>query len=305
MKLDPTSLQLFVSVVEERTIAAAGEKEHIAPAAISKRIADLEELLGSELLRRSNKGVEPTPAGAALVNIARRILHDLDDAYDQIREYASGVRGTVRVFANISSITQFLPEAFTVFMREHPTVRLELQEHNSSTIIQAITENVADVGFFTAGVHSADLETFPYRQDELVVVVPKAHPLTAAKSVSFSDTLKFPFVGLRSGSVINMQLVKAAADRGRTINIPVQVTGYDALCLMVAAGIGIGILPADCAKLYVPSLGLCLLKLNEPWAERQLLIGVRRLDALAPAARLFVNHILAGSMASRNRANPR
>ena len=127
MKLDPTSLQLFVSVVEEGTIAAAGEKEHIAPAAISKRIADLEELLGSDLLRRSNKGVEPTPAGAALVNIARRILHDLDDAYHQIREYASGVRGTVRVFANISSITQFLPEAFTVFMKEHPTVRLELQ----------------------------------------------------------------------------------------------------------------------------------------------------------------------------------
>ena len=68
--------------------------------------------------------------------------------------------------------------------------------------------------------------------------MPKRHPLTLAKSVSFSDTLKFPYVGLRSGSVINMQLVKAAADSGRTVNIPVQVTGYDALCLMVAAGLG-------------------------------------------------------------------
>jgi DNA-binding transcriptional LysR family regulator len=291
MKLDPTSLQLFVSVVETGTIAAAGEREHIAPAAISKRITDLEAVLGSELLRRSNKGVEPTPAGVALVNVARRILHDLDDAYLQLREYASGVQGTVRVFANISSITQFLPESFRTFMKAHPTVRLELQESNSSTIIQAISENAADVGIFTAGFESPQLETFLYREDELVIIVPRDHPLSRADVISFGDTVEFDYVGLRSGSVINMQLVKAAADLGRSLRIPVQVTGYDALCLMVAAGIGIGILPENCARLYLPVLGLSVLRLNEPWARRQLLIGVRGLETLAPAAKLFVDHL--------------
>ena len=99
MKLDPTSLRLFVSVVEERTIAGAAAREHIAASAVSRRISELEAVLKTELLDRSNKGIRPTAAGVALLNLARGVLHDLDEIQAQMRGYSSGTRGHVRMFA--------------------------------------------------------------------------------------------------------------------------------------------------------------------------------------------------------------
>lgn len=109
MRLDPTSLQLFVRVVEEGTIAAAAAREHIAPAAVGRRLSELEGVLHTSLFTRSNKGIKPTPAGLTLMNLARRVLHDIDDVYAQMWEYSRGIKGHVRIFANISAITQFLP----------------------------------------------------------------------------------------------------------------------------------------------------------------------------------------------------
>ena len=107
MKLDPVSLRLFVAVMEENTIAAAAAREHLAASAVSRRLADLEDALQVALFTRSNKGTEPTAAAFALLNLARGVLNDLDGIATQMRDYGTGVRGHVRVVANISAITQF------------------------------------------------------------------------------------------------------------------------------------------------------------------------------------------------------
>src|SRR5690606_33915742 len=104
--IDPKTLKLFLSVLERGTIAAAAEQSHIAPAAISKRLSDLESRLGVHLVHRSNKGVTATPAGLALRAQAERILSDLDSVVLQMRDYASGVAGQVQIAANISTIVQ-------------------------------------------------------------------------------------------------------------------------------------------------------------------------------------------------------
>lgn len=99
MRLDPTSLKLFVCVVEEGTIAAAAERSHSAAAAVSKRVSELEAVLRTQLLTRTNKGVEPTAAGSALLNIARRALHELDEVCGQRQPLATqsiGWRGDGR-----------------------------------------------------------------------------------------------------------------------------------------------------------------------------------------------------------------
>lgn len=95
MKLDPQSLRLFISVLEEGTIAAASQREHIAAAAVSRRLSELESLLGSQLLIRSNKGIEPTEAGTALMYMARGVLNDLSGIVSEMREYSHGKRGDV------------------------------------------------------------------------------------------------------------------------------------------------------------------------------------------------------------------
>ena len=98
---DPVSLRLFIAVCEERNIARAAEREAIVPSAISKRIAAIEEDIGAPLLTRGRRGIEPTAAGQALLTRARDILSTMERLHGELSEFASGVRGNVRVFAKI------------------------------------------------------------------------------------------------------------------------------------------------------------------------------------------------------------
>ena len=289
--LDPKSLRLFIAVVEEGTIAAAASREHIAPAALSRRLSEMEANLRTQLFARSNKGLEPTPAGLNLLNLARHILHEIEDACGQMREYSAGARGHVRVFANSSSITEFLPTELKSFLAKHSNVQVNVEERTSAATAKAVSENVADIGLLVLPAPDPNLVIFPYRKDELVLIVPQGHPLSSRSSVSMRNILEFDFVGMHSGSWINFQLTKSATELGRTMKLRVQVSGFDALCLMVKAGLGIGILPKNSAKPYQRALRLKAIPLNEPWAHRDLAICMRSYEDLSVAAKLLVDHL--------------
>lgn len=291
MIIDPLSLKLFVAIVEEGTIAAAAQRENIAASAVSKRISELEDALKTPLLSRTNKGVVPTEAGTTLLQLARGVLHELDNISLQIREYSSGVRGHVRLSANISSINQFLPTEIRSFMDAHPQVHVHLDANISETIMKAVAESAADVGIVTMGSYRQDLEYFPYHSDRLIVITPKEHPLAHRKSVSFQETLDFDYVGLPIGSTLQNQIVRAARDLERVAKLRIQVNSFDALCLMVEAGLGIGIVPQGAAKPYFKGLRLRAVQFDEPWANRELKICVRSFEALPAAAKLLVEHL--------------
>lgn len=291
MKLDPVSLRLFVSVVEEGTIAAAAKREHIAAAAVSKRLSELEELLDSKLLNRTNKGIAPTDAGLSLLFMARSALNNLNEIVVQMRDYSHGRRGSVHVLANISAITQFLPGLIKSFMELYPLINISLEERQSLAITKAVSENRTDIGIFTRLPHGADIEVFPFRSDRLVLLVPLGHPLATRRSVKFSETLDHEYIALRSGTHLNFKLIKAANDLGRSLKIRMEVSSYDALCLMVQAGLGIGIMPEGSAAIYKMN-GAKVIKLDEPWASRELSVCVRSRAALSVAAGLFLEHLL-------------
>ncbi|WCM91741.1 LysR family transcriptional regulator [Acidovorax sp. NCPPB 2350] len=291
MKLDPVSLRLFVAVMEENAIARAAAREHIAASAASRRLAELEDALGVALFARSNRGSEPTAAAYALRDMARGVLDDLDGIAVQMRDYRAGVRGHVRVVANISAITQFLPSDLQRFMAAHPQVQVRLQEQISSAIAQSVAENAADVGILHHGDYGDRVTLLPYREDELVLVAPRGHPLARRRSVRLAEALPCDFVGLHPGSAINNLLIRAAAEAQMPLRLRMQVTSYDALCLMVSAGLGVGVLPRGSARLYQGSLPLRTVALAEPWARRRLALCVRSVEALSSVARLLVDHL--------------
>lgn len=299
MKLDPVSIKFFIAVVEEGSIAAAAEREHISAPALSKRISTLEDLFHTTLLIRYHKGVEPTAAGYALLHLARRAVNYLDDIHTEMFDYASGIRGQVRVYANISAITQFLPGDLASFLAEHPAVKIRLEECNSLATLQSVAEVAADVGVFTVVPHAENVDTLPYEEDKLAVVVRRGHALTGRKSIRFEEALSWDFIGLRTGSAINMQLSQAAKRIQKDFRLRIQVSGYDALCLMVSSGLGIGIAPHNLIKLFVKRLGLTEVALNEPWARRCLGIAVRNREALSPAAESLVLHLQACAASRR------
>jgi len=291
MHIDPFSLKLFVAVVEEGTIAAAADREHIAASAVSKRISELESLFRTPLVTRTNKGVVPTDAGVTLLHLARGVLNDLSNMALQISEYSSGVRGHVRLCANISSINQFLPREIGTFMELHPQIHIHLEENVSEGIIRAVADSTADVGIVTTATQRPDLEFYPYHNDQLIVIVPKDHALAQHKSICFSETLDYDYVGLRVGSSLHRQIVRTAENLGLPLKLRIQVGSFDALCLMVEAGLGIGIVPKGAAKPYFKGLRLHPIDLNEPWARRELKICVRTFNTLPVAAQMFVRHL--------------
>ena len=290
-RIDPKTLQLFASVIELGTIAAAADREHIASSALSKRISDLEYTIGTPLIRRDNKGVSATAAGRTLFDLSRRVLNDFEGVYTQMREYASGARGQVRIFANISAITQFLPSELSTFLVAHPDIQVRLEDEVSSAILQAVKDNSADVGILVDGSRVDDLEFLPYREDQLALIAPHGHPLAGRRGVRFVDTLDFDYVGLHTTSSTNALLIHAASEIQRVLRFPVRVKSYDALCLMVEAGLGLGVLPRTTAKSYARALRIRVLALKETWAHRSLAICVRSYSSLTPAARLFVDHL--------------
>jgi DNA-binding transcriptional LysR family regulator len=291
MRLDPISLKLFVTIVETGTIAAAAEREHVAASAVSRRIGELEATLKTILLLRTNKGVEPTSAGLALLNLARGVLHSLDEIAVQMSDYSTGLRGQVRVAANLSAITQFLPGEIKSFLVLHPQVQIHLEELISTRVAKAVAENQADIGIFAHVPYGQELETYPYCNDRLVLITPREHPLAGRQQVGFAETLEYDCVGLHTGSAINLQLVRAASDLERTVRMRIQVTSYEALCLMVETGLGIGFLPELVARRYLVTLGIVLVRLEEPWAERTLKLCVRSYAALPMAARMLLDHL--------------
>ena len=295
MKLDPITLRLFVAVMEENAIARAAAREHIAPSAASRRLAELEDQLQVELFTRSNRGSQPTAAAYALLNMARGVLNEMDGIASQMKNYAhgsgQGLRGHVRVMANISSITQFLPAQLQGFLSQHPHVDVRLQERVSTDIARAVAENEADIGLLNNGSYGSKISLRPYRRDRLAVVLPQGHVLAKHEQLELRQIVEHELIGMHADSALNHLITRSAADQGLQPRLRMKVTGYDALCLMVASGLGIGILPEGSARIYMGTLPLRCVRLHEPWAERQLMLCVRSQDGLSPVAQLLAEHL--------------
>jgi DNA-binding transcriptional LysR family regulator len=286
-------LELFVAVAEAGGIAKAAAQCNTVASAVSKRLSDLEDSFHTPLLARSSKGVSLTPAGHSFLVRARGVLNQATQLDEELRAFSSGMRGQVRVFANISAIVQFLPKALAGFLAKHKDIRISLEEHVSSVIAQAVADRVADVGIASDIPAGQQLRLIPFREDDLVLVMRPRHALAGRKSVRFADALAYEFVGLHSNSSLHYRLLREASEIGRPLNLRIQVTSFDAVCAMVAAGLGVGVVPQRAATPYTKSLGLRSVRLNEPWARRQLHICVRSADGLSPAARLLVGHLAA------------
>ena len=292
MRFDLTTLHLFLSAVDEGSIAAAAGVNAIAPSAISRRISELEHRLNTPLLYRKTKGVEPTAAGDALVRHARNLVRLMGQMEAEMSEFSDGVRGHVRIVANSSSIAQFLPEDLSTFKADFPDIRIALREETSERCVQDVREGLADIAIFSEATSSQDLEVFVYRQDRLFVIAPSDHPLAAKNTIQFFETLQFEHVGMQPGSSLLGQLIAQAAELEKTILFAIQVTSFDGVRRMVESGLGIAILPDGVAPNPTEGGRLSVIPLSDTWATRTLYVGVREVSALPLVVRKFLTKLI-------------
>lgn len=291
-RLDLVSLDLFAQVARAGTISMAAERSHLALAAASRRIAELEQTVGASLLERHSRGVRLTAAGEALLVHAQRILGEVDRLAADLSDHARGVLGVVRLWANTSAVTQFLPADLATFGARHPGIRVELEEHDSGDVVMAVLEGRAEIGIFADRTDPLGLQTLAYREDRLVLVVPRRHMLSRRRRVSLQDILDQNVVSLSRGTSLAKRLESEAHALGAALRVRVHVRSFDAMCQMVAAGLGVAVLPLDAVLPYIRSMGLVQVALTDPWAQRQLLIGLREPSRLSRSARLMLAHLI-------------
>jgi DNA-binding transcriptional LysR family regulator len=291
MHFDLTDLNLFRHIVEAGSITHGAERAHLALAAASTRVRNMELTLGASLLVRGRQGVTPTQAGRTLLQHARAILRQAENLREELGAYAGGLAGQIRVLSNTNALTEFLPEALSSFLAAHPNVSVDLQERLSDEIVGLIAEGVADLGIVAGTVDMSALETYPFRKDRFVLVVARDHPLAARSKIPFARVLDYDVVGLDRASALQRFLAEKAAPIGRPLRLRVQLRSFDAVCRLVECNVGIGIVPETTARRVARTMAIAIVTLTDPWAVRELTICVRQLGELPPYARQLVDHL--------------
>lgn len=291
MRFDLVDLRLFLHVADARSITHGAERSNLALASASARIRGLEERLGVALLERNRRGVALTAAGEALADHARLVLQQVETMQGELGAYARGIKGRVHVLSNTAALTEHLPRALAAFLAANPDVDVDLEERESADIGRAIAAGRADIGIASEAVLPDTLERFPFRDDRLVLVAPKGDGLARRRRLRLADVLDRDFVGLLRDSALQRHIAGHAARLGATLRSRVQVDGFDALCRMVEARVGIGIVPEAAAQRCRRSMGIALVPLADGWAARKLVLCVRALAALPAPARRLVAHL--------------
>jgi len=269
-RIDPYSVRLFASAARAGSIVRAAQQEHIAPSALSRRLADLEHAFGTPLLIRSPRGIEPTDAGRLVLARGEKLDEELQSLVRDVQSLGGEVRGTVRLYANMSAVIGFLPERLRAFMHAHPGVEVSLLENDTRDVIRACLDDLADVGVGVDMPVPAGLDAWPFASDPLQVVVRKDHPLAKRKSLGFAQALEHSLIGVHQGGALDRSLHERAAALQRPFAPTVSVSSFDAVCRMVEAGLGIAIIPRSAAAAYAGNPRFARLALDEPWAMREL-----------------------------------
>lgn len=299
MRFDLVTLNLVLAVAESKSITAGAQREHLALAAASRRLSDIEARLGVKLFERRARGVEPTDAGHALVRHVRSLHAALHALESEVVEFSRGIKGHLRVAANAGAIAECLPADLAAFSKANPGVRISLEDLSSAEVQAAVADGRADVGVFVPPLRDDRLSTHPYREAALRAIVPAGHPLAGrgGGTVDFDALLDHDIVGLPIGTSVHQLMLTHARQRNRVLQARLQVRGFDAIAQLVEAGLGVALLPGAVAERLSRSFDVEVLALNEPWARREYLIAARKQEVQPAAVQRFIEALRAGAAA--------
>ena len=295
--IQAADLGFFSTLASAGSLSAAARELGITTPAVSRRLAQMEARLGVGLVNRTTRRMGLTPEGELYLAHARRILGEIQDLGELLGASKSSPQGLLRVNATLGFGRTHIAPLISRFVRQHPEVKIDLEEHLSSDVLRAVQEGAADIGICNASAATASghaLQVQPYREDHLALIVPAAHALSAQAAINFIDSLDFDHVGLQANSSIALAMHQAAAEAGRAIRLRIRVTGLDAMGRMIANGLGVGVMPARAFELMQPADGpLRAVPLNDDWARRDISLIARDFATLPATARALVEHLRA------------
>jgi DNA-binding transcriptional LysR family regulator len=292
MNIELVDLRLFVYIAECENLTRGAEKAFLSPPAASARIKSLEHEAGRQLFLRSNKGVTLTDAGEVFLRQARLVLRQVDFLHAEMINPDSG---HIRISANTTALTEFLPEILAQFLTDWPGVTVDLQERLTRDIIRSVSDGTSDLGIISGDPKTDNLQVIPFSTDKLVLATAANHPLSKSKDLMFADTLAFEHISLHDGSTLLDFLRQQFRRSGYDKHLRLQVRSFEAMCRLIEAGVGIGVVPESAANRHMATMDISLLNLCDSWAIRTRSVLVRDRETLPRTVSTLIDMLVASS----------
>jgi DNA-binding transcriptional LysR family regulator len=276
-------LRYFRAVAEELHFGRAAERLHIAQPPLSQQIRQLERELDVRLFTRSTRKVELTPAGHAYLKRAVAVLDAVDDAGQQARRIALGVEGQLTIGCVGSATYSLLPRLVRALRDELPHVEISVRgEMLAPAQLDALLAGDVDIALLRPPVEDSDIRCELLRRDRLIAALPADHPLASRDHLHIGDLRGEDFIAHagQGRSVMGAVLAAACADAGYVPRVRHEVSETSTLVTLVAAGLGVAVVPAPTADLDIAGVTYRPL---EPSSLGVDLVAAHLVDAQSPA----------------------
>lgn len=291
MKLDLDDLRGFLAVADHGSFSAAAQAIHLSPSALSRRVDKLEVALGIKLFDRTTRRVELSTVGRGFVPRARNVLNELEEALIGFQDLSTRLSGEVTIACVPSAVAYFLPEVIRQYHVRYPGIRIRVIDESSSVVLTVVARGDADLGLTYIGAQDADITFEPLLEEAFIVALPAGHALAERASLAWADLAEHDYISLAHGSGNRFLIDQALANHPNRPRWFCEVKHVNALVSLVAAGLGVGVVP----KLAMPSEDHPLLvtrALVNPSVSRTIGVIFRRGRPLSPVAKLFFNALM-------------
>lgn len=258
MALNFHQLHIFHTVAEKGNFSTAAQALHMTQPAVTMQVQALEDYFGIKLFHRSTKKVELTEAGKVLLPYALKGMNIVRDAEDSMTKFTKHLKGQLQLGASLTFGEYIFPRIIAPFAKKYPDMSVRMKVMNTSQITEEILNHQLSFGIVEAAIHHPDFHTEPVLSDELMLILPKNHPLTKLEAIQISDIVQYPFVLREQGSGTRIVMEEVLEGNGfdpQRLNIVMELGSTGSIKSAVEAGLGISIISKSSVK-HELSLGL-------------------------------------------------
>jgi len=279
-------LRYFVAVAQESSFTRAAQRLHISQPPLSQQIGDLESELGTRLLMRTSRRVELTAAGEAFLEHAKAILERVEQARSHAQAIGSGGAGRLEIGLSGSLLLGPMPQLIAAYRRSQPAVAVVLHEMTPAAQLAGLRDRKIDLSFSRTALNDDVLVSEQVWADPVVVALPRGHPMTKRRKLALIDLKNEEFVLLRlDSSGFAKYLHACCLDAGFVPRVSQQVVESQAIPSLVAAGLGVALVPASLQRVHRRGVEYRSLARNAPRAD---VYAIQRKDDTSPVVRGFI-----------------
>ena len=297
MKIDTLGMQAFIAIADHGTFQKAADALHITQTALTRRLQNIEALLGVKLVERTTRSVAVTRIGRDFLPQCRRLVSDLATALTEIRETGKALRGDVTMACVPTAGVQYLPHIIRAYSARHPDNRITILDHSSSGVAGAVLRREAEFGINLAQPGHPELVTLPLIKDRFVLICRDDHPLASGKTLTWKRLQAHRLIVAGSDSSNRPLLDLALRPAPLALRAHYEVQRSSTAVGLVAAGVAAAVVPRLAIQRGTYPM-IRILALIDPVISRDLVLITRRNSHLSPAAQALYDLIRRQSKAA-------